>query len=184
MAVQKFKESDALEEKFYQAGLEAMETIGSQRDQFFSGAYETYALGEMIYDTGRSPLSNAIVRTIFRETFKEIFDAFIAGGTFEAYLTVFRKIFGEDVIVEFTVPEPGKLNIDITATGLEVYDLLSRYIVDNEYFFDEVINYDSDNIATQGVKGFETQYEVEQMLRELIPAGIFTAISLTIGEEE
>ncbi len=138
----------------------------------------------MIYDTGRSPLSNAIVRSIFRESFKEIFEAFIAGGTFESYLTVFRKIFGDDVVVEFTVPDPGKLEIDITAAGLEISEFLARYIEDDAYVFDEIIDYEGDTIVFQGIKGFETQYEVEQMLRELVPAGIFTTISLTIGSEE
>lgn len=182
MPAQLFKGDDT-ELKYYGSGKPAFTDVKNQKDLFFQGAYETYALGDMIYDTGRAPLTNAIVRNIFREVFPEIIQAFIEVGTFEAYLSVFRKIFGDDVIVEFEVPGPGLLNIDIVATGLEISDFLARYIENNEYFFDEVIDDVGDNIAFQGVKGFQTQYEVEQMLFEMVPGGIYTAITLQVGEE-
>jgi hypothetical protein len=84
-------------------------------------------------------------------------------------------------MVDFTVPAPGKLNIDIEAAGVELADFISRYIEDNTYLFDEVIDDEGDNIVFQSVKGFQSQYELEQMLFEMVPAGIFTTISLTIG---
>jgi hypothetical protein len=79
---------------------------------------------------------------------------------------------------------PGKLNIDITASGVQISDFISREIVNNEYVFDEVIDDEGDNIVFQGVKGFETQYELEQMLFEMVPAGIYTEITLTLGGGE
>lgn len=152
-----------------------------QIDEFLEGAYQAAPLGDVIFDTGRSPLSNAISRDIFRSAFKEIFDAFVAVGTFEAYITVFTKIFGDDVLIEFTVPAPGKLGIEITAAGVELSDFIARYIENNAYLFDEVVDYDGDNIAFQSFKGFTSQYELEQMLYEMVPAGIWTNISLTLG---
>lgn len=180
MADQLFK-GDELELKFYNSLKTVFDTVSAQKDLFNEGAYTTYALGEMIWDAGRAPLTNAIVRNIFREAFPEIVQAFIEVGTFEAYLSVFRKIFGDDVDVEFTVPAPGKLGIDIVATGLDISDFIARYISGNDYYFDEVVDHENDNIAFQGVKGFQTQYEVEQMLFEMVPDGIYTTISLTIG---
>ncbi len=176
---QYFKGDDT-EIKMYTAGKFATDAVGIQLDLFEDGAYDTYALGDLIFDNDLSPLANAIPRLIFREAFKEIFDAFVAVGSFEAYLTVFRKIFGDDVEVTFTVPAAGKLNIDIVATGVELSDFITRYIENNEYVIDEIIDEEGDNIAFQGLKGFQSQYELEQMLFEMVPAGIYTTITLDI----
>lgn len=164
------------------SGLAAMDSTLIQLDLFFENAYQAFPLGEAIYDADASPLANAIDRGIFREAFSEIFEAFTKAGTFESYLDVFRNIFGDDVDVDFTVPDPGELEITIVATGLQLSEFVSRYIEDDVYFFDEIIDYDDDNIVFQTVKGFQTQYELEQMLFEMVPAGIATTINLTVGE--
>jgi hypothetical protein len=176
-----FFKGDETELKFYQSGKPIFDILDTQKNLFFDGAYTAYDLGGLIYDLKKSPLSNAIKRDIFREAFKEIFDGFIKAGTFEAYIDIFTKIFGETVSIEFTVPAPGKLNIDIEADGVVLYDFASRYIEDNEYVFDEVIDDEDDNIVFQTVKGFTSQYELETMLFELVPGGIYTTISLSVG---
>jgi hypothetical protein len=178
--MQYFK-GDALEQKFDDAGEPIMSELLLQKDLFFAGAYECAPLGELLFDNDRSPLSNAIPREIFRLAFKEIFDAFVEVGTFESYITVFQKIFGEDVGIVFTVPDPGKLNIDITATNVELSEFIARYIEDNTYIFDEVIDDEGDNIVFQSIQGFESQAELEQMLFEMVPAGIYTEITLTLA---
>lgn len=183
MDPQYFK-GDEFELKFDQAAEPTMSDISLSLDEFLEGAYETAPLGDLIFDTGRSPLSNAIKKEIFRAAFKEIFDAFVKVGTFDAYLTVFTKIFGDDVDVEFTVPGPGQLNIDIEATNIEISNFVARYIEDNAYLFDNVIYEDgdgSDNIVFQSIQGFQSQYELEQMLFEMVPGGIYTQITLTLG---
>lgn len=172
---------DATELKYYNSANPTLTALSSNKDDFYEGAYSAAPLGDVIFDDDRSPLSNAIPKEIFRIAFKEIFDAFIKVGTFEAYLTVFSKIFGEEVTVNFTVPAPGKLTIDISADEVELADFIARYIEDNEYIFDEVIDYDGDNIVFQSVKGFTSQYELERMLFEMVPAGVYTDINLTIG---
>ena len=178
--MQYFK-GDELEIKFVETGEPIISQVSGQLDLLEAGAYTCPALGNIIYDNSLSPLSNAILKSIFRETFNDLFASFVGAGTFENYISVFKKIFGDDVEVVFTVPAAGKLNIDITAAGIELSNFITRYIVDNEYFFDEIIDGVSDNIAFQTVKGFETQYELEQMLFELVPGGIYTEISLTLG---
>lgn len=180
MNPQYFK-GDALEKKFDGTGEPILTAIEGQRDDFLEGAYATGPLGDVIFDSGRSPLSNAISRDIFRIAFREIFDAFVQVGTFEAYLTVFRKIFGDDVVVEFTVPAPGKLEIDIEAAGVELTNFITRYIEDNKYIYDQIVDEEGDNIVFQSIKGFTSQYELEQMLFEMVPAGVYTEISLSLG---
>lgn len=181
MTPQYFKDSDAQEKKFDLAGEPVLTLCSSQKDLFLAGAYECAPLGELIFDDLRSPLSNAINRDVFRLAFREIFDAFVAVGTFEAYITVFKKIFGNDVDVEFTVSAPGKLAIAITAESVALSNFITRYIVDNAYVFDTIVDQDGENIVFQSIPGFTSQYEVEQMLFEMVPAGIFTDISLTIS---
>lgn len=179
--MQNFK-GDADELKFKAGAADAFDTIDLLKDTFFDECFECFKLGEVIWDSGRSPLSNAIERAIFRESFPEIFDAFVAGGTFEAYLTVFAKIFGEDASVEFTVPAPGKLEINIEADGVELSEFIARYISSNAYVLDTIITQDAvDTIVFQTIKGFQSEYELEQMLFEMVPGGIFTTITLTLG---
>lgn len=181
--VQYFK-GDPQEVQIVDAGSPVFDTLSTQKSLFFDDAYACHLLGELLYDTERAPLSNAIPRDIFRTSFAALFDSFLLAGSFESYLTVFRQIFGETVEVEFTVPAPGKLNIDITATGFETSNFVARRIVENAYIFEQVITQDGlDNLVFQTVKGFESQYELEQMLFEMVPAGIYTEITLSIEGE-
>lgn len=177
-----FFKGDAKEKKYYNSAAPVAQALALQKDLFQEDAYNGAGLGDLIYQTERSPLTNAITQEIFRISFKEIFEAFVAVGTFESYITVFKKIFGDDVVITFTVPAPGKLGIDIEAAGVELSEFVSRYIEDNAYLFDFIVDEDGDNIVFQTVKGFQSQYELEQMLFEMVPAGIFTTISLTLGE--
>lgn len=178
---QKFK-GDDFELKMEAAGSAIHDSIEAQLDAFFEGAYIAMPLGDIIYESSRAPLANAIDKEIFRQSFPEIFDAFTVAGSFDSYLTVFRKIFGDTVQVDFTVPAPGKLEIDIIADEVELSNFVARTIENNDYVYSPMITQDGvDNIMFQSIKGFKTQYELEQMLYEMVPAGIYTIISLELA---
>ena len=176
-----FFKGDANEVKMDSVVAEISENLSLQKDLLFEGLYTTFPLGEVIYNSQRSPLSKAIDFEIFRASFNEIFAGFTSAGSFESYISVFKKIFGNTATIEFTVPAPGKLNIDIVATEVELSNLAPRYIENNAYVFEDMITQGGDEIMLQTIKGFQSQYELEQMLFEMVPAGIFTDISLTIG---
>lgn len=181
--MQKFK-NDAIENKFINAGSPIFDQMSMAKDEFFDGCYDCGPLGDLLHDIKRSPLANAIKLEIFRNFYNTVYEAFRYSGTFESYLTVFAKIFGDTVEVEFTVPGPGKLNIDIVADELELFNFIARHISNNAYLYDNVVYEDDDgidNIIFQTVKGFHTEYELNQMLREMVPAGIYTEITLTFG---
>lgn len=174
-----YKKEDAVELQYYNSVAPLSDILSGERDDFFEDAYECFVLGEVLYDTNRTPLANAIRRDIFRVSFAAIFESFLAAGSFESYLTVFRKIFGDDVEVDFTVPAPGKLNIDITATGVELTNFVAREIFSDAFVYSPMITQDGvDNIVFQSIKGFTSEYELEQMLFEMVPAGVFTQITL------
>lgn len=176
-----FFKGDATEQKFYNAGEPVLSALSLSKDEFFDEAYACFVLGELLYDTGRAPLARAIDRQIFRESFSALFDSFLVAGTFEAYLDVFRQIFGAEVDVQFTVPGPGKLQISITADDVEEFEFVARQVESNAYVFYEIIDDEDDNIVFQTVKGIESEYELEQMLFEMVPAGIYTEITLSFG---
>lgn len=177
-----FFKGDSEELKYYESGRTILETLSGQKDEFFTECYGCFVLSELLYDNNYAPLANAIPRDIFRESFATLFESFLAAGSFEGYLAVFRNIFGPSVEVTFTVPAPGKLNIDIVASGLETYGMSVREIVDNAYEYFTLVDDEGDRIVLQAVKGFESQYELEQMLFEMVPDGIYTEITLTVGE--
>ncbi len=190
--MQKFK-NDSIENKYIDAGTPIFDQLSMAKDDFFDDCYNAAPLGDLLHEGDRSPLSTAIQLEIFRNCFNTVYENFRVAGTFESYLVVFQKIFGESVQVEFNAdnlttpdspPGPGKLQINIIADELELFDFVARHINDNEYLFDKVVYYDDDgqdNIIFQTVKGFHTQYELEQMLFEMVPAGVFTDINLTFG---
>lgn len=172
---------DDIEKKVYNSGEPVLSGLSSDKDDLYAGSYTCFKLGEIIWDSKLAPLSNAIPRIIFRESFSSLFDTFLVAGSLEGYITVFKQVFGENVDVEFTIPAPGKLQIAIVATDIILDDLVARHIESNEYIFDEIIDYDGDNIAVQTIKGFQSQYALEQMLYEMVPEGIYTEITLTLG---
>lgn len=178
--MQYFK-GDDVEKKFVGSVGPLMDILSASKTDFFNNAYTCALLGDLMFAAKSAPLANAIAPSIFRIAFSEIFDAFIVAGSFESYLTVFRKIFGEDVEIDFEIPSPGRLNIDIVATGVEESPFVARYIEDNEYYFDQVVDDVGDKIVFQTIKGFTTQYELEQMLFEMVPGGVFTDIDLELG---
>ncbi len=179
---QRYKATDPIEEKFYQSAAPLFDILSAERDDLFTDAYACFKLGEVLWDTNRAPLANAIARDIFRTSFEGIFDSFVEVGTFESYISVFKKIFGDNVDIQFTVPAAGKLEIDITATGVELNNLAARIIEDDAYVLYDLITQDGiDEIMVQSIKGFTSQYELERMLFEMVPAGIFTTITLTLG---
>lgn len=177
---QKFK-GDALELKFEAAGKPTIDTIDLQKETFFDEAYDCAVLGDMIHDNDLSPLINAIKKEIFRDTFQALFESFRSAGTFESYISVFKKIFGDSVTITFTIPAAGKLTIAIIAEGIEESPFVAQEIVDNTYEFNNVVDDEDDNIVFQTIKGFQTEYELRQMLFEMVPDGIWTTITLTLS---
>lgn len=172
---------DATELKFEGSAAPTLNTHAAQKDLFYDDAYNCKAFGDIIYEDNLSPLARAITQEVFRDSFNEVFQNFVVAGSFESYLAVFEKIFGEDADVTFTIPAAGKLQIEITADEIELNDFVARTIVDNQYQYEEVIDDEAETIQFQTIKGFQSQYELEQMLYEMVPDGIYTEITLNLG---
>jgi hypothetical protein len=180
MTLQAFKENDLVERKVRDAFLPLLDQLGIDRDSFYEGAYESYVLGDVIYTLKSSPLAGPISQDIFRQSFFAIHDFFTFPGTFEFYLKVFRAVWGADVGVEFQIPAPGKLIINVQALTLQVDDLLARRIVNNAYVYDEILDHAGNNIGLQGRMGIKTQSEADALIKELYPAGLWVELNLEL----
>jgi hypothetical protein len=172
---------DETELKYFNSAEPISDTLLDQLILFFDDCYNCEELGSVLYDNKLSPLANAIKKQVYLESFPTIWENFKVAGTFESYLEVFQKIFGDTVDVEFTVPGPGQLEIDITAENVQEFNFAARYIEDNEYLYDEIIDDEDDNIVLRNYKGLESEYELNKMLTEMVPAGIDITITLSFG---
>ena len=180
-AVIQYFKNDGTELKFYNSARPIMDIVSNQKDIFFDDVFDCKVLGEIIFDSNLSPLTNSIPRDIFRDTFNTLFKTFRSAGSFEGYLDVFRKVFGDSVDVTFTVPSAGRLQIDIVADSIAEENFVAARIEDDAYVYDNVKTQDDDQIVLQSIKGYETQQELEQMLFEMVPHGVFAQITLTLG---
>lgn len=176
---QRFKENDVTEPIVTNLFLSVLEELGADRDTFFDNAFLSYLLGDVLFDLNRDPLADVITREVFRASFPAIHDLFTRPGTFEFYLDVFRSVFTADTDIEFTIPGPGQLVIDVSAVTLEQFPILARRIVDDVYIYDNLVTSDTnENIVAQGISGIKTQSEMDGLAAEISAYGIFTTVNL------
>jgi len=176
-----FKETDALERRVAEVFEPIQNRISLDRDAFYAGANTAEPLGDVFQNLDADPLARVLAPDVYRNSFPAIHDLFTRPGTFEYYLSVFRKIFGSNVVVEFTIPSPGVLNINVEAAELELADFLAREIVADEYVYHEVMDQDGNNIVFQGLFGIKTQPEMDLLINELAPSIIYTTATLVIS---
>lgn len=181
IVLQRFKESDDLETKILAAVSAALNPISTDLDNFLAGAFTCYLLGDALYDADRDPMVGVVTRDVFRESFFAFHELFTKPGTFEFWLTLFRAIWGEDVEVEFTIPNPGQLVINISEVHVETFYLTARRIVNNAYIYENLITQADEKILAQVQIGFRTQQEVDAMTKEIAVNGIYTKINLVTG---
>lgn len=177
--IQKFSVNDVTEDQITGLIKPSLDEMGDDLDDFFEGADTCFLLGDVIYDSGRTPLQGVITRSIFRSSFFAIHELFTRPGTFEFYLEVFRAVFGEDVQVEFVIPNPGHLQINIAVLNNTTFRILARRIVDNQYEYYPLVTQDDDYIIGEGTQGIKSQSEIDSLISEISMAGIYTECNLT-----
>jgi hypothetical protein len=178
--MQSFKETDEIERRMVEAGTPLLDLLSSDRTEFYNGAFQAFPLGDIFINLNNAPLARAIPPEAFRKSFFAIFQLFTRPGTFEYYLTVFRAIFGDGVDVAFAIPAPGQLEINIETLTESLDTFTARTIIDNAYVYDQVIDHDSDFIVFQGTQGLKTQDEIDKLMKELQPAGVYVEADLTL----
>lgn len=178
--IQYFKRNDDLEKKVAEVFDPILTSLALERNDFYDESYVAQPLGEVLKNLKRDPMVGVISDEVYVTSFSAIHELFTRPGTFEFYLQLFRKIWGDSVDVTFTVPSPGVLNIDIEAVEAISYRFIARRIVDNAYIYEPVIDDVGDNIVFQGTIGLKTQAEVDLLMKEISPANIFTTATLVV----
>lgn len=175
-----FKETDLVEKKVRDIALPLLNILSGDRTQFFNEGYVAYPLGDVLFDLRRDPLAGVITKEVYRISFPAIHDLFTRSGTFEFYMDVFRSIWGENVEVVFTIPSPGVLQINVEALDSQTELFMARRVENDVYFFDEVMDHEGDNLVFQGTQGIKTQGEIDALINELHPAGVYVETTLVI----
>ena len=144
----------------------------AQKQKLYNNAYNVYVLGD--YTWGSILISRAMPLEVWRRGYGRFIEGMAFSGTVEQYISLFKGIFTEDVEVEFTVPEAGKLHIDIgvPAGGLEFFEWLT---IDGD-------NIEDDTATKLFFARVLTQLESRELLRVLLsssPAGIDVTFTLT-----
>lgn len=178
--IQYFKNNDDLEKKVADVFDPILTSLGLERTDFYDGAYAAQPLGEVLKNLKRDPMVGVISDDVYVQSFSAIHELFTRPGTFEFYLQLFRKIWGDAVVIEFTVPSPGILDINIEAVEAISYRFIARRIVDDAYIYEPVIDDVGDNIVFQGTIGLKTQSEVDLLMKEISPANIYTTATLVV----
>ncbi len=179
VAIKQFKATDTQAVKVDTAISQMTSAIQSDRSALKTNCLDCYVLGDVLYTLNAHPLASVLTQEIFRVSMRAITEFFKKPGTFEFYLSVFRAIWGEDVSVEFTIPFPGKLVINIDAASITNYTLQARIIELGVYNFYDLLTTDTaDNIVVRDQTGIKTQAEVDNMMRELNPRGFVIETNL------
>jgi len=176
-----FKPNDPIEQKFSLIPSPLTSLISSESTIFFDNAFICFLLGDVLFNLRRDPLVAVVNQEVYRSSFPAIHELFTRPGTFEFYMDVFRAVWGDDVDVEFVIPSPGVLEININALGIRLDGFSARRIEDNAYVYEEVVDHEGDTILFQGTQGLRTQREAEGLVNELHPAGVIVETTLTIG---
>lgn len=178
---QKFK-GDTTELQMEAAGSLPFDICTIELESFLSGCYDSNPFLLMLYDAGRMPFVERVPRDAFIGFIKQAIPNFPTTGTFETYLFILKSIFGPETVVFFEVPAPGKITMLVSAGDILSFDWVATEFNGVDIDTYSVIDNEGDQIQFQGIAGIDSQAELEQLLSELIPAGIYPDITLAFFE--
>lgn len=176
--VQTFK-GDQTELKMLAAAGPVFDRTSSALDEFYADGFNCNPFLVMLYDEKRMPFSSRIDKEPFLIFIKEALTRFPFTGTFDVYLFILFAIFGADSEINFEVPAPGKLSIDVNAISNLEFEFIGRDFINGNYVFYNMVDYTGDRLAFRGISGIKTEHDLKLLFSEIMPAGIAPTISLT-----
>lgn len=182
METQKFK-GDDFELQMEEAGKPAFDRCSVALDEFYEGGFTSEDFLLMLYDEGRMPFSDRVPRDTFTRFIRQAIANAPFTGTFESYIFLLKSIFGENTQVLFDVPAAGKLEMEVSASDTIEFGFTAKeYDDDGNVILIDMVTSEGEYLEFLGISGIDTQAELEQLLSELIPVGIWTDITLTLFE--
>lgn len=141
-------------------------------DDFYANGFRSTPFITMLRDENRIPFSLKIKETFFTAFFLEALENFRFVGSFESYLLILTAAFGAETVINFEVPSPGHLILNVNFNQ-QIFELIGREFVDGAYVFYNVASTDSEDITCEGLTGVDTIEELELLFSEITPEGIF-----------
>lgn len=175
---QNFK-GDATEQKMIGGMAPVFNLTNASLDDFYANGFNCADFLLKMYDDRRMPFSDRIPRDAFVDFVRQAFENFPVTGTFEAYLLLLREIFGQTSEVNFIVPAPGKLEIDIAAISSSEFQFIGREFTGGMFEYFDMIDSEGNLLTFRGIPGIDTLYELELLFAEIMPCGISPTIALT-----
>jgi hypothetical protein len=182
MITQKFK-GDATELAIEAAAAPAFELVSAAQDEMLAGAYHSSPFLLMLYDQGRMPFSDRVTRDVFVAFIQEALGRFKTAGTYDFYVFILKAIFGERTQILFEDPPvPGKLIMSVNAEASLEFEFEAKEFVSGAYVLSNLIDHNGDTLAFMGLSGIDSQYKLDQLFAEIIPAGLYSEVTLTFFE--
>lgn len=180
MTIQKFKPNDSVEQLTIDAFSEVADTIEADLDQFYSEAYESFKLGDILFDLKRDYIASVIAKGIYRRAFYKIQELSDKIGTFETYIEIFYALWGTGVDIEFLTPSPGVLNINISNIEVEAVQWVAQAVVGSGFAFDNMVETSTptNNLIFQSTVGINVQEGMNEFIKLISVAGITTTCTL------
>lgn len=157
--------------------------ISESKDDFFENFQTSKPFILSLYDINAVPFTSLVPRDIYYDFIYELLERYPVTGTFDFYLAILLRIFGDRASIFFTVSSPGKLDIEVVGSS----DIESELLF-SEFNFDtfssetgELITHAGDVMTAVGFPGISTQYQLNQIISQIIPAGISPTITLTFA---
>ncbi|MHA2782607.1 Ig-like domain-containing protein [Vibrio harveyi] len=168
---QLFRTDEACE-FFYGITLEAKQrVIVDELVKMNSEIVGSKSFGYLLYDNNTFPVLTGLDRDFFAENYMGILKAMQTAGTYDSYIIVIEQVVGDGVGIEFTVPKPRVLSINI----FNVESYTTKLITPSNLWITTPSNYGL--LVPKPVSNFELSQLVKILKILANPTGTYLDIS-------
>lgn len=158
----------------------APDSTSASLDQFFEGSFTQADFLLALYDGGLVPFVDRVPRDAFVGFYRKAVEIFPFTGTFEFYLFILKGIFGENTDTQFTVTDPGKIEILVDSEASIPNDWIALSF--NGVGYDEIdlVTDTGDEISLVELSGIKSEAQLKALFAELTPAGIYMDLTMRV----
>lgn len=111
---------DVLENKFINVWLALWNQTLADLQNYYNLAYESSALGAIIFDNQLADIAKVMSRDLFLKTYWQVFQEQTKNGTIDAHLYILYAIFGGDATIVVENPTPLHTIFHIATNSVEL----------------------------------------------------------------
>jgi hypothetical protein len=136
--------------------------------KFYDNAYDIRKFADVIYGNKKINIVDFIDSNRFRSTLGRLIVAWKQQGTFNAYISFLKFVFGEQTIIHISIPSPATLHISISNFDKEYF---YRFLDENRNLVRKTEDLDN-RLATEIIKDVSIN-ELIVFLNTLLPTDYF-----------